>query len=127
MLIAQVSDLHVSPEKDHLHLFEQALSWLAHVNPDVLVLSGDLTDNHWLEGYQLIATRLRQQNYPSFILPGNSDNRRLMQSVWDKHSWAQDAPDDALHFTYDAGDLRLTGLDSTVEAQEYGSVTEHLE
>ena len=126
MLIAQVSDIHASPENNHLHLFKRALGWLAQVNPDVLVLSGDLTDNRWLEGYQHIATCLRQQNYPSLILPGNSDCRRLMQSVWDHNTWAKGTHDGALHFACDRGDLQLVGLDSTVETQEYGSVTEHL-
>lgn len=126
MLIAQVSDIHAAPDNDRLARFDRVLVWLAQLQPDVLVLSGDLTDDGWLEGYQQIAARLRQQHYPSIILPGNSDDRLLMRAVWGGNAWAKDACDGALHAVYDAGDLRLIGLDSTVEGQAYGSVTDHL-
>jgi len=126
MLIAQVSDIHAAPDNDHLARFDRVLGWLAQLQPDVLVLSGDLTDDGWLEGYQQIAARLRQQHYPSIILPGNSDDRHLIRAVWGENSWAKDACDGALHAVYEADGLRLIGLDSTVEGQAYGSVTDHL-
>lgn len=126
MLIAQVSDIHASPGNDHLRRFDQVLQWLTHLRPDVLVLTGDLTDEYWREGYELIAARLNQQDYPALILPGNSDDRALMRSVWGENAWADDAAAGALHFSHDAGGLRLIGVDSTVEAEDYGSVTDHL-
>ncbi|WAH52775.1 metallophosphoesterase [Pseudescherichia vulneris] len=126
MLIAQVSDIHASPENDGLSRFDRVLAWLAQLQPDVLVLTGDLTDNHWLEGYKQIAARLDRQAYSSLILPGNSDDRHLMRSVWGERMWTHDASKDALHFIHDAGNLRLIGLDSTVDNQDYGSVTDHL-
>lgn len=127
MLIAQVSDIHASGEKDHLLRFDRVLAWLSHLQPDVLVLTGDLTDDAWREGYQRIADRLAQQTYPSLVLPGNSDDRSLMCSVWGRDRWVRDAPDGTLHTTYDVGGLRLIELDSTVDGQDYGSVAEHLE
>lgn len=125
MLIAQVSDIHAAPDNDHLARFDRVLGWLAQLQPDVLVLSGDLTDDGWLEGYQQIAARLGKVPYPSLILPGNSDDRRLMRSVWGEDAWAKDACDGALHAVYEVDGLRLIGLDSTVEGHEYGSVTDH--
>lgn len=127
MLIAQVSDIHASSENDHLQLFERVLTWLADLQPDILVLTGDLTDGGWREGYQQIAERLERQNYPSLILPGNSDDRRLMQMIWARPGWCPDALTPALHFSHDMGGLRLIGLDSTVDRQDYGSVNGHLE
>lgn len=91
MLIAQVSDILASTENDHLFRFDQVLNWLTHLQPDLLVLTGDLTYGHWQGGYKHIADRLNQQNYPSLILPGNSDDRRLMRSVWNEHRWTHDA------------------------------------
>lgn len=127
MLIAQVSDIHASPENDNLQRFDRVLMWLTHLRPDVLVLTGDLTDGHWHEGCKQIAVRLSQQSYPSFVLPGNSDDRRLMRSVWAENKWATDVPAETLHFIHDVGSLRLIGLDSTVDTHDYGSVTAHLE
>ncbi|HHQ5723327.1 TPA: metallophosphoesterase [Klebsiella variicola subsp. variicola] len=46
MRIAQVSDIHASPENDHLLRFEQVLTWLTYIRPNVLVLTGDLTDGN---------------------------------------------------------------------------------
>ena len=126
MLIAQVSDIHASPENDYLLRFDRVLTWLTHLRPDALVLTGDLTDGHWQEGYKQIAARLSQQSYPSFVLPGNSDDRCLMRSVWGEKNWASDTPEKNLHFSHDFGSLRLTGLDSTVNTHNYGSMTDHL-
>lgn len=127
MLIAQVSDIHASPENDHLRRLDRVLTWLTHLQPDALVLTGDLTDEHWLEGYKQIAADLNQQNYPSLILPGNSDDRDAMLSVWGGNLWADDAPPGALQFIHEVGGLRLIGLDTTVYAQDYGSVESHVE
>lgn len=126
MLIAQVSDIHASSENDHLQRFERVLTWLADLQPDILVLTGDLTDGGWREGYQQIAERLERQNYPSLILPGNSDDRHLMAMIWGSVG-RSDTPTQALHFSHQAGELRLIGLDSTVDRQDYGSVNGHLE
>ncbi|WP_337023787.1 MULTISPECIES: metallophosphoesterase [unclassified Pantoea] len=73
----QVSDIHASPDNDHLLPFDQVLNWLMHLKPDVLVLTGDLTDGHWQEAYKQIADCLNKQSYPSLILPCNSDDRGL--------------------------------------------------
>jgi 3',5'-cyclic AMP phosphodiesterase CpdA len=127
MLIAQVSDIHAAPENDHLNRFDQVLIWLAHLQPDVLILTGDLTDGHWQEGYQQIADRLNQQSYPSLILPGNSDDRSQMRSIWGENKWVHDAHGEALHVSHDIGGIRLIGLDSTIDNQDYGSVADHLE
>mgnify|MGYP004711359683 FL=1 len=118
MLIAQVSDIHASPENDHLLRFDQVLNWLTHLQPDLLTLTGDLTDGHWQEGYRQIADRLSQQNYPSLILPGNSDDRCLMRSVWDENKWAHDAQGKALHLIHNSGGIRLIGLDSTIDNKD---------
>ena len=125
MLIAQVSDIHAAPDNDHLARFDRVLRWLAQLQPDALVLSGDLTDDDGLEGYQQIAARLAKEHYPSLILPGNSDDRRLMRAVWHEDT-AKDACDGALHAVLEVGGLRLIGLDSTVEGHDYGSVAGHL-
>ncbi|MEG3130846.1 metallophosphoesterase [Pantoea cypripedii] len=126
MLIAQVSDIHASPDNDNLSRFDRVLAWLAHLNPDILVLTGDLIDEQWHEGYRLIADRLHQQAYPWLLLPGNADDRQQMRAVWGEHGWAADASGDSLHFTHQIGELRLIGLDSTLENQTSGDVSGHL-
>lgn len=82
MLIAQITDIHAAPDNDYLQRLEQVLSWLEQVGPDIMVLSGDLTDGGWDEGYVRIADQLKEQAYPTLILPGNSDDRVCMRKTW---------------------------------------------
>ncbi|MNE93772.1 3',5'-cyclic adenosine monophosphate phosphodiesterase CpdA [compost metagenome] len=55
------------------------------MSPDALVLTGDLIDDGWFDGYEIIAGKLNERTFPSFILPGNSDDRAVMKSVLDGH------------------------------------------
>jgi len=52
MIIAQISDIHASPDNDNLSQLERALAWLDIIEPDALVVTGDLIDNDWFEGYE---------------------------------------------------------------------------
>ena len=127
MLIAQITDIHAAPDNDHLNRFERVLSWLRPLQPDILVLTGDLADGNWPEGYAQIAAMLNAQSYPALVLPGNADNRDLMRQVWGKDHWVQDAAEDAMHFIHNAHGMRLIGLDTSVSDENYGEVTEHLD
>jgi 3',5'-cyclic AMP phosphodiesterase CpdA len=126
MLIAQVSDIHASGNNDNLSRFDRTLEWLDQLRPDVLVLTGDLIDDGWGEGYHLISERLGRREWISLILPGNSDDRHLMRSVWGANRWASDAPAGSLHFVHETDRLRLAGLDTTVENKTSGNVINHL-
>ncbi|MDF7629953.1 metallophosphoesterase [Erwiniaceae bacterium L1_55_4] len=127
MLIAQVTDIHAAPDNNHLSRLERVLSWLSSFKPDILVVTGDLTDGCWPEGYAQIASMLAVQPYPSLLLPGNADNRDLMRQQWGNEQWAHDASGEALHFSQSASGLQLIGLDTSVSEQSYGDVTGHLE
>jgi len=127
MLIAQVTDIHVAPDNDHLQRFEQVLLWLRQVSPDVLILTGDLTDDDGLEGYEQIAARLDEQTYSSLLLPGNSDDRKLMRQTWGKSQWKYDGSAEFLNFSHHIGGIHLIGLDTMVSEKSYGSVLGRLE
>jgi 3',5'-cyclic AMP phosphodiesterase CpdA len=126
VIIAQLSDIHAAPGNDNLSRFDRAMTWLDMIEPDVLVITGDLTDNNWLEGYAAISTCLDARSYPKLILPGNSDNRILMRSVWSISHWTDVASQAAMHFAADFGEIRLIGLDTTVPGSSAGSVSEHI-
>ena len=91
------------------------------------MLTGDLIDEQWHEGYQLIFDRLSQKKWPSLVMPGNSDDRGMMRSIWGTQGWAEDAPDNSLHFVHHLSNIRLIGLDSTIEGKNSGDVINHLE
>ncbi|CCJ72202.1 3',5'-cyclic-nucleotide phosphodiesterase [Cronobacter condimenti 1330] len=123
MLIAQLSDIHAAPDNLNLTRLDNALTWLTPLNPDVLVLSGDLIDNGWYEGYQRIAERLATFNCRIIILPGNADDRGAMRAVWGPSMWPE-APDNGpLHAVVDTPALRIIGLDSTLEVARRAALT----
>lgn len=73
MIIAQLSDIHAHEHNDNLTRLDRALAWLDPMSPDALVLTGDLIDDDWFDGYEIIAGKLNERSFPSFILPGNSE------------------------------------------------------
>ncbi|WP_413730531.1 metallophosphoesterase [Sodalis sp. RH22] len=125
MIIAQITDIHAAQDNDNLSRLDRALAWLDLIKPDSLVLTGDLVDDDWIDGYTAIAARLGNRAYPAFILPGNSDNRTSMRAIFGCAYWADDAVG-ALHFVADIEGVRLIGLDSTAKGTSAGSVDEHL-
>ncbi|WP_437888792.1 metallophosphoesterase [Phytobacter sp. V91] len=127
MIIAQISDIHAGPDNENLSRLDRALAWLDQIQPDALVISGDLIDDDWFEGYQSIAEKLGSRPYPGYILPGNSDNREQMRLVFGDNSWCKNALPAACHFVADLGQLRLIGLDTTIKAESAGAVAQHLE
>jgi 3',5'-cyclic-AMP phosphodiesterase len=126
VIIAQVSDIHAAENNDNLARFERALTWIDLITPDALVLTGDLIDDNWRDGYAAIAAQLNKRSYPSFILPGNSDDRAAMKSILHCHYWCNSGENDALHFVADIGELRLIGLDTTIQGNPAGAIGEHL-
>ncbi|WP_418336348.1 metallophosphoesterase [Rhizobium gallicum] len=50
MLIAQISDIHASPDNDGLARLKRAICWLATMQPAIVVVSGDLVNGGWREG-----------------------------------------------------------------------------
>lgn len=133
MIIAQVTDIHAAPGNDNLSRLDRALAWLDIIEPDALVLTGDLIDDDWFDGYTTIAARLDNKAYPAFILPGNSDNRAVMRSTLGcrggkryRMGYWTDGSAGALHFAVEIDDIRLIGLDSTMPGTSAGAVIEHL-
>lgn len=124
MLIAQISDIHAAPDNDNLARFDNALAWLAPLTPDLLVISGDLTDDGWRDGYSQIAARLEAFPCHKLILPGNADHLDALRATWGATFWT--GADGPLHAVVDLPGLRVIGLDSTLEACAAGSVAAHL-
>lgn len=122
MIIAQISDIHAAPDNNNLLRFEDALTWLDLLQPDCLVITGDLIDDDWFKGHELISARLNERSYPSFILPGNSDNNEKMRACFGDSFWADARSEGKLHFAADIGEIRLIGLDTTVAGTAAGSM-----
>nr|WP_245305718.1 metallophosphoesterase [Rhizobium leguminosarum] len=125
MLVAQISDIHAGPDLSSLQALERAIGWLKMFRPDALVVTGDLVDDGWRQGYRLVAESLRSLDFPVYLLPGNADDVQLMRSelaavgTWIKATGP-------MHFRAAVDGLALFGVDVTVAGQSHGDVLPHL-
>ncbi|WP_455874941.1 phosphodiesterase [Rhizobium yanglingense] len=124
MLIAQISDIHASPGNDGLARLKRAISWLATMQPAIVVVSGDLVNGGWREGYRQIIAALQSLACRTLILPGNVDDRTAMREAMPEAGhWGDD---EKMHFAEPHGDALIVGLDTCVDGHAHGDVTEHL-
>ncbi len=82
MLIAQVTDLHIGfdiadPWEDNVHRLRAVLNELAHGpnRPDLVLLSGDLTNGGQPDSYARLADLLGQFDLSYHLMVGNHDKR----------------------------------------------------
>lgn len=124
MLIAQLSDIHAAPDNDNLQRLQRAIDWLLTLKPDLLVVSGDLTDGGWGAGYRAIDSALQRLACRSLILPGNADDKTIMCE--NLAAFAHRSAHDALHFHEQVDNVPVIGVDVTVTGESRGDIRPHL-
>lgn len=124
MLIAQITDIHASDKNDNLARLHIAAKWLLTIRPDAIIVTGDLIDDNWIYGYGEIEALLAQQGCPLSIIPGNSDDPRMMrQALSHLECWKHSS---ALHTTKALGRLRIIGVDTTIDGKAHGEIVSHI-
>jgi Icc protein len=129
MLIAQLSDLHVrargvpaSRVVETNMLVERALAAVAALNPrpDVVVISGDVTECGRPEEYEMAAKLFRQYlTMPVFVVPGNHDRRENFRThLAHMHGVTEDP--EFVQYVVDDYPVRLVMLDSVVPEAGHG-------
>ena len=129
MLIAQITDLHITALGSRLfghvdtagHLARAVSSLLAlDPQPDVVLATGDLVDGGDPVEYAHLRHLLRPLRRPSFIIPGNHDERSALRKAFGDCAYLP-AGSGYLHYTVEDWPVRLIGLDS-VDAGAPGGV-----
>ncbi len=132
MLIAQITDLHIStPDSrndtyfrtaDHLRRAVAHLNALAS-RPDVVLVSGDLVERGATEEYERLRSILDELAMPVFVIPGNHDRRETLAAAFADRGYL---PQDGgfLHYVVDKWPVRLIGLDTTVPKSPGGRLCE---
>src|SRR5579875_1340932 len=76
--IVQLSDLHCGQQFFLPQLLERAIAEVNELEPDVVVVSGDLTSNGFKEEYALAREYLNRVECDSMVvIPGNHDSRNV--------------------------------------------------
>lgn len=120
MIVAQITDLHVGPEiataqgpVDPCAALDRAV---AHLNaldprPDLVLATGDLTQQESAAEYALVKAGLAGLEMPVYVLPGNHDDRGRLRAAFAEAGYLP-AEGEFLHYVIEDGALRIIALDS---------------
>jgi 3',5'-cyclic AMP phosphodiesterase CpdA len=122
MLIAQISDLHLAPPGEktlgRVPMDENLKAVVAHINaqtprPDVVIVSGDITDQGDLASAQYARSLLDVLAMPYYVVPGNHDARATLLEAFAPEHCRADLPG-FITYAVEAHDIRLIALDSSI-------------
>ncbi|HLQ17845.1 MAG TPA: phosphodiesterase [Tabrizicola sp.] len=130
MLIAHLSDPHICQEGtlyqsvlDTRARFAEGLAQAASFAPDLLILSGDLTEHGDAESYALARGLLEAFPAPILAIPGNHDDRDTFRAGLSCLPNLVPATASGPIHSVAEGPVRVIGLDITVPGDHHGLVT----
>jgi 3',5'-cyclic AMP phosphodiesterase CpdA len=133
MLICQMTDLHVRPRgvacnrvSETNMLTERACRAIANLKPrpDVLLITGDLTDCGLAAEYDNLADILKRTlSLPIYVIPGNHDRRDILRA---RLSHLPHVASDPVFVQYAVEDyaVRLVMLDTVVPGEPHGTLSD---
>jgi 3',5'-cyclic AMP phosphodiesterase CpdA len=129
MLIAQLTDTHISTPESMVETRYQTSHYLArairHLNrlrprPELVLVTGDLTETGRPEEYACLGTLLAELEPPVYLIPGNHDQREALRAAFGPHRYLPTSG--FLHYTIEHLPVRLLGLDTVVPGQVGGAL-----
>lgn len=128
MLIAQISDLHISalgvktlgiaPMSENLKLCVKHINQLA-TRPDIVLVTGDISNNGDIDELINAKNILNILNIPYFVIPGNHDNRQDLLTIFGEKSCQMNS-DQLIQYTINDYDVHFIAIDSTIPNQSGG-------
>ncbi|GGK58239.1 metallophosphoesterase [Nocardia camponoti] len=123
ILAAQISDTHFDEAPRNLERAERAMTYLASLRrkPDVILVTGDITDSGKPAQYAQAAATLRGVgDIPVYFLPGNHDDRAAFRTAL-----LDETPStDPINGAYRVGPLTVLMLDSSVPGESSGRLAD---
>ncbi len=115
-VIAHISDLHVCKSDFDEEMFMTAVSEINNLQPDMIILTGDITDNGYYKEFQQAKKYLAMFEAPLFAVPGNHDSRNLGYQTFEEligeRSWKLTMNDNFM----------VIGLDSSTPDENRGHI-----
>jgi 3',5'-cyclic-AMP phosphodiesterase len=141
MLVAQITDTHVlaagklyhSPHRaipadaapgwsyiDTAACLQRAIAALNALTPrpDVIVVTGDLTDHGGVEEYANLRAILAAARMPVFVIPGNHDSREGLRDTFAADGYLP--AEGFLHYAVEGYKLRIVALDTHIHGEHGG-------
>ncbi len=132
MLIAQLSDLHIVDRSSGAEAEREATSALraalARVTafsptPDLVLLTGDLTNNGTPGEYRILAGLLESLELPHLLVAGNHDEREALIAEFGGSS-VLPVDSGPIRYTHGLEGLRIVVADTTVPGRHDGAMDE---
>lgn len=132
MLIAQITDTHMLPPGeiayglvDTAAALEAAIKTVNAAKPDLVLHTGDFAHHGAPPAYALALDIFGGLDAPLYAIPGNHDDRANMRAAFEAFDWMpSDGADDAyIHYAFDAGPLRIVGLDTVIPGDADGALS----
>lgn len=129
MLIAQITDTHITPEGalayghiDTSAFLARAVDHILHLDPwpDVVLGTGDLVDGGTPAEYQRLRHLLSPLPMPVYLIPGNHDDRDALRRAFSDRSYMP--REGFIQYVVDDGPLRLTAIDTLLPGKAGGRV-----
>jgi len=129
VLIAQISDLHITPPGtlaygcvDTAAALTRTIDTLNRLapRPDLVVISGDIVHSALPEEYEHAAKLLSALQMPYVAIPGNHDHRTLIREAFPDPAYGPS--DSALNSIRRVGELDILLIDSTVPGEVHGEL-----
>jgi Icc protein len=104
--IAHISDLHVGSPFFVPNLMNRVIVELNELEPDVVVCTGDLTNEGYRQEYKNVVAYFERIKAPLVTIPGNHDARNVGYLHFEELIGPR-------HWTHDVGGIRIVGADSS--------------
>ncbi|MDI6643413.1 MAG: metallophosphoesterase [Methanobacteriaceae archaeon] len=117
VVIAHVSDLHVGAFNFRKKLLSEAIERINDLNPDVVIVTGDITENGYHMEFVLAEEYLEMIESPMMVVPGNHDARHV----------GNESFQEIIHQRYGTLNLnnknmKIIGMDSSEPDLNYGKI-----
>jgi len=106
-VIAHISDLHISNASFSEEVLKEVINQINELNPDMIILTGDITDNGYYSDFSKAIEYLSMFESPLFAVPGNHDARNVGYEIF------EDIIGDLSWVLTKDNDLTVIGLDSS--------------
>lgn len=128
-LLLQLSDLHIREPGRLAYGRLETAPYLRNAvdsilrlpqRPDAVVLTGDLTDFGRPDEYKHLSKLLAPLNLPTFLLPGNHDDRDQMRQSFADHGYL--GTHGFIQYSVPIGGLQLIALDTVNHGEAHGGL-----
>lgn len=122
-VLAQISDLHIRADDGGAACaqLKRALAQAAEYRADAILLTGDLVNDERAEEYAALAAALADPPAPTFLLPGNHDDRACIRDCFPDHAYLPRVG--VLSYAIEQFPVRIVMVDQIVPHETHGQLT----